>query len=744
MGFWDSVVDFFEDDVGGGIVDVGNQVVSGAGTVISEVAGGAVKVYEASWGGLDYVADWTKTSAAATSSWVTSVAGDAADFSVDSYNNARSWCVGAWQTLQGLLMGSPPRLGAPNPLARQCMATLFGAGISDAVVSAWERDASAKGYTMAIGLRGTFSFGAGATAVSGIYVDSTGAWGFFAEAGGGVGLPLPDASFTVELWMIFAGREAYSEKYFMPGLTLKIPTTPGSAPGGGVGQHETPDSGANFTFGGNALLTASFSFRGFRVQTGLSLVPSKIPLSPGSGPMSTNLAAVRVAQEGPGYDAAVRVQQQPASEQAILVTAMAAKAKIHDVDALCRFDFVRLRSWKGDCLHRPDGPQGVTTYSSGVGNVWRPVRAPGGAFLLKSWKDDYLHRPDSPENGVTTWAATGGSLWTLELVGDKVDLRSWKGDYLHRPDSPQGVTTWVKGGGSDWILEGLPGRQPPGLQGGWRTCTRCQGLFFGGANWPSVCPKGGAHQAGADEHRLYMGNVPRTLPGVPQDRWRWCQKCGGLHYIGGALGACPAGGVHTVETSGDYWNVIGDVDTPLLRPGFRWCSRCQGLWYPAGGASQCPAGGAHISTGSGPCTVLKTLRHYTTAPIDDAEQLLDFASFMLRSWKGDYLHRPDGSQSGVTTWPTGTTWKAERGEGAKIILRSWKGDCLHRPDAPSGVTTWTSGVGNEWTVVPGGATVGLRSWKGDFLHRPDSPQGVTTWTAGGGSDWFVEAIHPAT
>ena len=34
----------------------------------------------------------------------------------------------------------------------------------------------------------------------------------------------------------------------------------------------------------------------------------------------------------------------------------------------------------------------------------------------------------------------------------------------------------------------------------------------------------------------------------------------------------------------------------------------------------------------------------------------------------------------------------------KIMLKSWKGDYLHRPDGPQGVTTFDTGVGNEWII----------------------------------------------
>ena len=114
---------------------------------------------------------------------------------------------------------------------------------------------------------------------------------------------------------------------------------------------------------------------------------------------------------------------------------------------------ISLKSWKGDYLHRPDSPQGVTTWNTGIGNAWTVELIDGNKIRLKSWKGDYLHRPDSTQ-GVTTWNTGVGNEWTVELIdGNKIRLKSWKGDYLHRPDSTQGVTTWNTGVGNEWIVE---------------------------------------------------------------------------------------------------------------------------------------------------------------------------------------------------------------------------------------------------------------------------------------------------
>lgn len=116
-------------------------------------------------------------------------------------------------------------------------------------------------------------------------------------------------------------------------------------------------------------------------------------------------------------------------------------------------DKVQLRSWKGDCLHRPDSAQGVTSWHCGIGNEWILEAAENGKMKLKSWKGDYLHRPDSTQ-GVTSWNTGIGNEWELVALDDgKTSLKSWKGDCLHRPDSAQGVTSWHTGIGNEWTIE---------------------------------------------------------------------------------------------------------------------------------------------------------------------------------------------------------------------------------------------------------------------------------------------------
>jgi len=116
---------------------------------------------------------------------------------------------------------------------------------------------------------------------------------------------------------------------------------------------------------------------------------------------------------------------------------------------LRQYDTIRLKSWQGDYMHRPDGPPGVTTWPVGE-LVWGLEATESGRFRLKSWKGDYLHRPDGPP-AVTTWPA-GEIEWTVEVVDGKIRLKSWKGDYLCRPD-PQGWLITAESGGIDWTVE---------------------------------------------------------------------------------------------------------------------------------------------------------------------------------------------------------------------------------------------------------------------------------------------------
>ncbi|MDI1446360.1 hypothetical protein [Polyangium sp. 6x1] len=95
-------------------------------------------------------------------------------------------------------------------------------------------------------------------------------------------------------------------------------------------------------------------------------------------------------------------------------------------------DKVRLRSWQGDYLHRPDDAHSVTTWSHVGGSVWAVECTNNGTIQLRSWKGDYLHRPAGDvQPAIGTWDQ--GEWTVVPTTGGKFKLRSWRNDFLHRP-----------------------------------------------------------------------------------------------------------------------------------------------------------------------------------------------------------------------------------------------------------------------------------------------------------------------
>ena len=131
----------------------------------------------------------------------------------------------------------------------------------------------------------------------------------------------------------------------------------------------------------------------------------------------------------------------------------------------------------------------------------------------------------------------------------------------------------------------------------------------------------------------------------------------------------------------------------------------------------------------------------TVISASNLAEVLRLPSLRFRSWKGDYLHRPDSLQ-GVTTAAAdkGALWTPEAGAEGTLLLRSWKGDYLHRANAPEGVTTWNRGEGNHWRLEFVNGNVRLKSWKHDYLYRPDGPGSVSTWIGDDGTTWSLEAV----
>jgi hypothetical protein len=113
---------------------------------------------------------------------------------------------------------------------------------------------------------------------------------------------------------------------------------------------------------------------------------------------------------------------------------------------------------------------------------------------------------------------------------------------------------------------------------------------------------------------------------------------------------------------------------------------------------------------------------------------------MLRSSKGDYLHRPDGGD--LTTWGNGAAspgnvWLLECEAPDKVYLKAWTNHYLHRPDNVNPIAmTWD--VRQPWTIERNGGFVRLKSWKNDHLERSSAERGVQTGSVD--IDWTLEAV----
>ena len=83
-----------------------------------------------------------------------------------------------------------------------------------------------------------------------------------------------------------------------------------------------------------------------------------------------------------------------------------------------------------------------------------------------------------------------------------------------------------------------------------------------------------------------------------QGNWRWCFKCQGLWLAGNSGSACPGRGAHSQSGSGNY-ALVHNLSGPERQSDWRWCSKCQGLWFSGTTGSKCPAGAGHSQTGSG-------------------------------------------------------------------------------------------------------------------------------------------------
>lgn len=148
-------------------------------------------------------------------------------------------------------------------------------------------------------------------------------------------------------------------------------------------------------------------------------------------------------------------------------------------------------------------------------------------------------------------------------------------------------------------------------QDGWRWCSRCQVLVYGGFG-NGVCFDGEQHfLADSGPYSVPIGDDP---PPDTQAGWRWCSRCQVMVFGGSDSGVCWDGEPHYLSDSSEYSLLHGAADTG--QQGWRWCSRCQVLFYAGFGDGICWDGRRHYPDESGPYSVTFTDLAHPPPPPD--------------------------------------------------------------------------------------------------------------------------------
>lgn len=304
---------------------VGDGVVSAANIVGQGVVTFGTDVQKFSISGGGAIVDWTKTTAGEVQSWSRGTAGNISAFSQSAYAAAKRDCLLAasfvaangaeWAAyLASLFTSKLPKLGGYDSTARSIANILFP-GLAGTIEDRARSDGTTIGFDFKL------TFGALNPRV-GLYVDSTGQWGFYDTLQltlGALNLDtsnLTSVSGTVEVITVFGPRDAFSERAVV-------------ALGGTI-------RGVYGGIGASVYITSRGHFVGFRVQVSLgfassSIAPGEVEVALVAPKPNGEALALGVNQfnksmsdAGPSWEAATRALLSPDQEARIVATAAAA------------------------------------------------------------------------------------------------------------------------------------------------------------------------------------------------------------------------------------------------------------------------------------------------------------------------------------------------------------------------------------------------------------------------------------
>jgi hypothetical protein len=587
----------FGNIMGSGFTSGFNYVVEGGTIVQGQIGSGALVVIRATTGALDYAIDFTKVTASSSQQWVTTASGDVGDFSIQAYNEGKKLGEAVWKVLSS--PATPPVLGPPDPVARECMSYL----LSPPAVSMWERDATLKGYTIAFDFRATAALPPiSQTAFSGIYVDSAGQWGFIGQTGTGV-----TASFNVnlemEFWMVFGDRNDFQAPCYMPGIGVSV---------------ELP-SGLSVTGGITILVRPNGTFKGFRFRQGVALMPSEVTVAPDAGPPASSLTCYALSEKAPSYSAASKAVRDEGTEPTLLATAVTNTMPF--IRRPESFYFIQCKN-SGKVWEVCDGSSGdgaqiqQASFTGGRSQRFRFENRNNGAFMI------IPHVGINPQVGVAHSkvldiageAHHDGALVIQYSRKDQdnqmfqvtshddgyfgiTPRHSGKALQIHGESKDDGarVAQWHWHGGDHFEFRFIEVHEQPD----WRWCKKCYALWFSKTTVGSHCAAGGAHDATGSFPYFLIYAGSESYGALHQDRWRWCHKCSSLFFGGNTGSKCPKdGGEHDARYSYNYVMAVGTSVADKLQADWSWCHKCQGLYSSGSGAGVCPAGGGHENTHS--------------------------------------------------------------------------------------------------------------------------------------------------
>jgi len=201
---------------------------------------------------------------------------------------------------------------------------------------------------------------------------------------------------------------------------------------------------------------------------------------------------------------------------------------------------------------------------------------------------DELEKMATRHGGIQHWGMFGiPNLAAASLPRAYPRLDSWR--RVRREITSNGTVRTFENGFSGRLgLDAAPGGTPLLRQAEWRWCQKCLGMAYAGGA-PGPCPAGGTHDHNASGNYAFPHNAPWN-PG--QRDWRWCRKCMGM-TLAGTAAPCPAGGNHDLTASSEY------IALRNYQANWRWCRKCQSLAFGGGAPGPCAAGGTHDHSASG-------------------------------------------------------------------------------------------------------------------------------------------------